>query len=618
VAGFHLGDAVVPHRGLADDILKRTGFAQRQAALTLLEHSAALTHKQARELLRTGQTSAVIFDNDDRDHRDEWLTAQYCVFTGIAHPLADEQLEAIADIEGNPVLLDIFDVLHPASEEAAERVLERVLRSADNHKQSSVLAAIRYSASPLSTRSRAIIGGLLKSTDANVRAQALGAAAASGDQDLLKMVVASGWDARPLRAGEQTFERWYGSSAILEAVKARLINLSEALDRMDLNHYGFAAQALGAPAARAISKRVEAALTTAIGFTHSADLPEMSTSTRDAASSGPPLVSLSDPPPSQDVGDQLDRLGETNEQFDARQDRMARSFEKFAKELTAADAGLILADLTLGGVKALVEADEEAGERWIEMMNAATDIQFRRLHHVAFQLAVTLAKDPGAQKLLARTASINPSINRVEGTGKVPAQSIALWRNAHKPELRDICKRRLVTCRDDDRIALEVFAAILSGHVEIVEVTIDGLLATGQPVDIFLALTLAGFCDDSAHASSVLARFENAQGYVGIAHKAAAEAYKRNLWARHWYEQMKSAKTPLEFWQASILLTKVVDVRYDIWAVDTGAETSTFRALLPTVEREITRRIEKWQSKRKDNLFGDKSPASFFVSDEAP
>jgi hypothetical protein len=616
VVRFHLDDAVVPHRALADDTQKRTGFAQRQAALTLLEHSAALTDRQARSVLRAGQTSAVKFDKDKRDDRDEWLTAQYCLFTGITHLPADEQLEAIADIEGDTVLLDIFVTLFPASEEATERILERVVQSAASHKQGSVLAAIRHSASPLSTRSRAIIGDLLKSANANVRGQALGAAAASGDQGLLKLVVASKWDARLLRDTERTFERWYGSSAILKATKAGLIDLDEALDRMDLNHYGFAAQVLGAPAAKDISKRVEVALTNAISYTHNAELPAMSTTTPDAASFAPPLISLDDPPPSQDVGNLLDRLGETNEQFYTRQDRMARSFDKFAKELSAADARLILNDLTLNGVKALVDADEETGRRWIDVLNAATDVQLRHLHHVAIQLAVTLAKEPGAKKLLTRIANINPSINRVVGTGKVPAQSIALWRNAHKPELRDICKRILITRRDDSKIALEVFAAIISGHVKIVEEVIDNLLAADQPVDICLALTLAGFCDKSTHASSVLAQFRNSQGYIGISYKAADEAYRRNHWARHWYQKMRSAKTPLEFWQASTLLTNVIDVRFDIWAVDTSTETGVFRAFLPTVDLEITRRIEKWQKKRKDHLFGDKSPAGYFLPDE--
>lgn len=616
VTRFHPDDAIIPHRGLADDLLKRTGFAQRQAALALPEHSAALTEQQARDILKAGQACKVKLDKDKRDDRDEWLTAQYCVYTAIAHLTADEQLEAIADIEGNTVLLSILDALLPASKGATEHVLERVLQSADSEKQSAVLAAIRYSGPDLSPRSLSIIGEMLNSSDAGVRAQALGAAAASGDNTLLKMVVTNGWDARPLRTGEHLFERWYGSSAILQAAKVELIPLDEALDRMDLHHYGFAAQALGPSAANEIVKRVETALVKAIGYTQSPHLPEMATSVPDAANSGPPMISLSDPPPSQDIADQLDRLGETNEKFQARQDRLARSFENFSKDLTAADARLVLSDLTLGGMKALVEADEGAGKRWIGMLSDATNTQLRHVHHVATQVAVSLPAEDTARKLLARLEAVSPSINRVEGVGKVPAHSSALWGNADDSCIKEICKRRLVTRRDDGKIALEVLAASLSGKSAIVEETIDSLLASGQPADTCLALTLSGFCDESAHASKVLARFENAQGYIGIAQKAASGAYQRNVWARKWYEQMRGAKTVLDFWQGSVLLNKIVDGRFDIWSKRVGPETDIFRAFLPTVSSEISRRAQKWQAKRKEHLFGDKSPADLFLPEE--
>ncbi|MCW2308945.1 hypothetical protein [Rhodobium gokarnense] len=617
VVRFHLDDAVVPHRGLADDFLKRTGFAKRQAALTLLEHSSALTQQQARDILKVGQETEAKLDKDNRDGRDEWLTAQYCIYAAIAHLTADEQLGAIAGINSNNVLLDILDALLPASKETTERVLERVLQSTDSNKQISALAAIGYSRPDLSPRSRAIIGEFLNSGDASVRTQALGAAAAGGDDTLLKLVVASGWDARPLRTGEQTFERWYGSSAILEAAKSGLIPLDEALDRMDLHHYGFAAQALGQAAAKEIAKRVEAALINAIGYTQGPDMPEMVTSTPDAASSSPPMISLSDPPPSQDIADRLDRLGETSEQFDARQDRLAQSFDRFTKDLTSADARLVLSDLTLGGMKALIEADEEAGKRWITILSSAKDAQLCHVHHVATQVAVSLPAGDNARKLLARLEAISPSINRVAGIAKVPAHSLALWGKADVPGIKEICKHRLITRRDDGQIALEVLAASLSGKSALVEETIDGLLASGQPADTCLALTLSGFCDESANASRVLARFEKAQGYIGIAHKAASGAYQRNLWARKWYEQMKGAKTALVFWRASVLFNKIVDGRFDIWSKDAGPETNVFRAFLPTVLRSIDRRAEKWQKKRKDYLFGDKSPADFFLPEVA-
>lgn len=173
-----------------------------------------------------------------------------------------------------------------------------------------------------------------------------------------------------------------------------------------------------------------------------------------------------------------------------------------------------------------------------------------------------------------------------------------------------------LTCRDDSKIALEVFAACLNGKAKVVEDTIDELLTTGQPADLCLALTLAGYSDQSGHAEGVLSRFDGAQGYIGIAQKAATKAYERNLWARTWYGQMISAKTPLEFWQASVLLAKIVDLRFDIWSETLGEGSNTHRAFLPTVLREIGSRIEKTQKKRKDHLFGDKSPSGHFLPNE--
>lgn len=613
VARFHLDDALITHRALADDFLTRVGFARRQGALLLLEHSAALTAEQALAILKAGQDSTVKI-REQKNLTDEWLTAQNSIFIAIGHLSGDEQLEEIANIEGDTLLLSILEALRPASTEVTERVLERLLASANTDQQSCVLAAIRYSKPPLSPRSLSIIGEFLRSTNEAVHAQALGAAAASGDRGLIELVVMDGWDARSLRGGKQVFERWYGSSAILEAAKIGLISLDEALDRMDLNHYGFAASALGRNAAKAIAARVDAALIKSIGYTQTANLPEMATSTPHEASPAPPLMSLNDPPGRKNAKEIFERSGETNEQFAARQDRMAEVFERFTNELTSADANLVLSDLTLGGIKALVGADEEAGKRWLEMLSSASDARLSDLHHVALQLAVALPTEGGSKTLLSRIANVRPRISRSHGFAKVPADSLALWRNADIDQLRDICERRLVNRRNDAEIALEVLAAILSGNAAIVENEIEKLLATAQPADTCLAITLAGFCDESRLASDVLTRFDGAHGYIGIAHRAAHDAYQRNLWARSWFKQMTAAKEPVEFWQASVLFTKIVDARFDIWAATFGPKTDTCQAFLPSVLSAIGGRIEKWQKTREDHLFGDKSPADFFLS----
>src|SRR5690606_25149116 len=106
----------------------------------------------------------------------------------------------------------------------------------------------------------------------------------------------------------------------------------------------------------------------------------------------------------------------------------------------------------------------------------------------------------------------------------------------------DICKRRLRTPRTDSDIAREVIAAHLCGKVEILQNYTDELLALGRPYETALALMIAGFCDESAHAESVLLRFDDTKGFIGAAHTAARDSYARNTWAKTWYAQMLNAQ----------------------------------------------------------------------------
>ena len=111
----------------------------------------------------------------------------------------------------------------------------------------------------------------------------------------------------------------------------------------------------------------------------------------------------------------------------------------------------------------------------------------------------------------------------------------------------------------------------------------------------------------------VLARFEDAQGFIGFAYRAAKKTYERNAWSKVWYERMLEAKDRKTFWQASVMLSKTVDARLDAWSPSLGSGGEVFEAFELTVKPEIERRIEKWQKERKKQLFGDPVPSSAFL-----
>lgn len=614
VARFHLADAIAAHRALASDVLGRSGHSRRRGVLELLEHSSLLTEPQAKAFLAAGQTSTAFYKADEPSVRDEWLTAQYSIWLAIPHLSPDEQLEAIGGIQGKTIILNVLEQPRAASEAKVEGVLEKVRHAGSEDSQSAVLGALIYSKPPMSGRALEIVGTLCRSPSAVVRSQALGVAAASGNRALLSEIADGDWNDSELAPENDTLESWHGSSAILQAAKLDLLSIEDALDRMHLSHYGFAAIELGAKGAAAVIPRVKAAIRKALGYLDEPSLLSVATTSPNLGDRRPPLVSLEDAPP-RDQKEQWGRIGETPAQFDERQKRIGLAYQNFANGLTAADADLILTDLGYEGVRALVDADPDEASAWLSMFDSANDIQLRHLHHVALQIGVALAAlgEAKAPDFIQRVAALKPTVNRVSGAAKLPAETLLFWGNAEVPSIKAICRQRLVSRHQDSDIALEVMAATLCGRQRLVEAVVDELLARGEPVDIGLALTISGFSDTSDHAAKVLANYETAQGFIGLAHRAAKSAYERNVWSKTWYQKMLDASDRGTFWQASVMLSKIVDARLDAWSSGLGRGGEIFGAFELTVKPELKRRIAKWQKGREKKLFGDDAPPSVFL-----
>ena len=618
VARFVPDDAIYAHRALANEVLGRDGYARRQGVLELVRHSAALTKDLALRFLSAGVSSTASY-KDGKDDRDEFLTAQFSMLIALPHLTADEQFDAIANMQGDTLLLQLLSCVRRATPEKVEQVLERVLQSGDEHAQTTVLAAIHYSKSLLTPRAAVIAKGFIRSPLKNLQHKALALAASSGDTSLLQEVVDSRWSAEKPSKRDSSFEDWHGSTAILKALQADLIEAGPALDRMNLSHYGFAAETLPAGQIGAIAARIEAALAKALDYEGDLELPDIETGVPKVSDPTPPLISLTERAPSEnDTASQMNRLSETDEQLDERQRRMGDAYERFAGELTAAEADLILSDLTFGGIKAIIGQDADRDQRWLRMLVATSDRKLRHLHHVALQVAIALGAsgNPLAPAFLTRVLALDPTIRRVTGAAKISVEAIICWSNTTNPAMVDICKRRLRTPRTDSDIAREVIAAHLCGKVSILQTYIDELLAMGRPYETALALMIAGFCDESVHAEAVLSRFDGAKGFIGAAYAAASDSYARNVWAKTWYAAMLNAQRPRDFWSASVLFIKIVDGRFEIWSEASGAPSTIFTAFMPAINREIGNRAAKVQKKREDKLFGEKAPASIMLSAE--
>lgn len=612
LARFEPDTAIDVTKKFAQNAVGRDGLARRQAVLALLPHSALLTEEIVAGLLAIAASGSGAPAGSNED-QDTWITAQYALFSALPHKSGTEQLALIASLAGRSLLLRMVQRFKPADAASVEAQLERVVQGGDVDAQARVMSFVYYSNSDLSARAKKLIETLLGSTDKLVRSLALAVAARLRDKDLLTSFAASGWNAAKLDRKEDYFELWYGSAALIAAAEIGIADPSDVVGRIASGFYADALR-LPKPAGRLASARIDAAFTKAVALDKVSGIPLVEQPIPVTGFREPPLRSIVDEPQSTDICDFFDRVNETREAFAARQKRAWDAVDQFAKEVTRAEAGIILDDFSWAEFEEIVAAEPTLASGWLARLTGLPDEQLRPMHFFALGLARASAKsDPvGAASLLRRLANVKPFIRRVEGTARVPAEAVASWANADLNEIKALCFERLDRAADDAELAIEVHAAFASGRSIQISEYIDLKIVADLPSGLARALMVAGFSDSNSHAFGTLQRFANDKGFLGAACKAAQFAYERNVWARDWYERMHMAKTAEEFWSNSILLEKIVDSRYALWAGDVTTAGLVFQQFFPTVEERIVSRIKSWGSKRKNKLFGQDVPEPVF------
>lgn len=601
-------------RRLATNTLTRKSISRRQAILAIHSFSPILEKSHVAGLIAEAANSDVNAGSSP-GAEDEWITAQFSLFTALPHLAGNEQLKALDRLKTTAIMLSILDILEPASPELAHEKLTEAVRSSDVDRQIRLIAAIYGSDTPMTEALAALISDLLESPNNLVRGEALAIAASTEHHVLLSKLASTNWDAGGLIGEGNSYERWFGSAALIAAADNGFLDPIEALERIALTHYGYAAQRLGAESANLIGDRLQLALDRALALADLTDVPEIEQRAAGSPSSRPPLVDLREEVAPADPGAVFSRLSESEVQFQNRQRRLHEAYERFSRELTSADARLIVTDLTFAGMKAVLNARSDLIPRWKSLLVQANRTKKRSLHLFATQFAGAIAESHPAQavEVIEAYEAVEPLIRHVTGLAKVPAEADMLWSLASMPDIQTKCLNRLANCTSDREISVEVIAALRNGHTEILAAYVDRLIGSNEPAQIARAITIAGFSDEADFASRVLAAFEDAEGFLGQAQAAAQAAYKRNIWSRYWYHEMANAANNTDFWRFGVLLSKVVDGRFDLWSNEVDPKCQLFQRFMPVLKDQISRRILKWNDKRKDKLYGGKAPHIIFL-----
>lgn len=616
LARFDPETAIEVHRSVIEKFSASATNSTKHRLLGLREETALVTGTARESLLNLARQKSRPY-RDDRDSRDDWVLAQYGLLMSFPHLNGDEQLEALLSLNSyGPPLLDLADVLKEATPLALERALDRCVQSDDPDFKMTILMVARYSGTGMNERSVVALRNLANDDKSSVRSIAIGVLVDLDDAEFIQSFANSQWDANALDARECHFERWDGARAIARAYRHGLLSEQSAVSRVSPEHYHLLALEADDADLTEIPNRLNASIAKMLEVDLPIVGPTITQSNGDQRKAfHTPLRSVEEPQKELSPEDFSKRLSETEEEFDARQERGRKAFESFEDTLSRNDARQIIDDTALATLRACAKSSPNLLEKWATAFLENSGRKVRHIYNFGLRVAEVLShKNPElAARLFHHLRGNRGFVNIVQGPAALGLESLSIWGAADHSVINKLREIRLDEAASDHEIAQEVLAAVSAGKSTFLNAYIEKKLNCEEPVKVARALMVCGFAQADEDRETIIAKYEGLPGIIGKAAEAAAYAYNRNLWALHWYELMRVAQSNEDFWRFSVLFLKIVDGRYQTWERSEEPCGEPMENFEPSIWREVERRIKKWEKKRSDKLFGEKAPASFFL-----
>ena len=607
VVRFEAQIAAEKHRELAQHVISRKGGARQYGLFELLDHNALLTKEIGFALLESRQGEG---DGEDGSSEGErWYIPQFCLLLVFPFLSALEQMEALLSLTPEDrILCRLMDAAKTPTKAIFDSHLEIACRGGDKHAQFLLLAFANATSAQISNDSIKRIAHLAKVGSERVQAEAFRIIARLGGTDrlteVIREVIRSDWRAAD---SNQAHAIWYGSDILAQAVVHGQIDHNDALDRIALRFYGRAVEIWNREkarkAVRSVALRVDAAIShvTRMEGDYTAPDIEMHVGYKDTS-----RTLFSFPDTTTDMHEALKRMSETDSERESRQKRNWDAFLAFRDRLTEQECHIILDHFGLDEFRTMTELNLDLADCWYELFMHLPKIRLPAVHNLVLMLAHALADryPVKAAELFRRIGSHPPLIRITLGDPRVPLDAMAVWSGPDEGDLDSLCFQRLDGAANDHVISQEVLAAHLNGREDLIHRYIGAKLEKKEPVEVAHALMVAGLSDHNPFNDSVLDRYKDADGFIGDSHDAARYAYDRNRWARHWFERMCEAHDGMEFWRFSILFTKVVDGRFDLWHSTYEVRSEPMLLFWPSMRDRLQNRFRKWEEKRKKKLFG--------------
>ena len=170
----------------------------------------------------------------------------------------------------------------------------------------------------------------------------------------------------------------------------------------------------------------------------------------------------------------------------------------------------------------------------------------------------------------------------------------------------DLAAERFENAQNDHQIASEVVLSNAAGASGLLRDYVRREGSCTEPSRQARSLMAAGFGLQIAEHDEILDNAASLSGLLAEVRRAAAFAYDRNDWAKHWYSQMARATEASDFYRYSLLFAKTVDARFLLWHRDIDREGDLLDLHSDYVWAKVQKRLNSWKRKREATLFGDK------------
>jgi hypothetical protein len=616
IARFKPEIAISLHRQFAANVLLRDGFPLRQGLLELRQHCALLTYDDAMTLIKKRIEIKTRDLTQILSVQDTWLVSQCCLLLAFPHISVGIQADSIfSDQDDENLMVEVMDLMDPLGEAEFEQQIVKACSENDERRQFLLLELAQYSSQSLSPQAFSKITSLLPSSSDRVRVQIFAVASQNSNEFLLQAIAKSGWNAANIKTNSD-YELWYGSLALLKAASLGLLPHEETLDRISPRLYGRAALILNTAVVRQLAGRIETSIKHAAMLNDALIGPNIEFEIDSALLDEPALLKVEEPlADANDPTEAFKRFSEDDLAFEKRRERTYEKFLAFKESLTMAKAHLILDHINLKEFEALVVADESWAGRCYALFMGLHQGKLRSIHNISLLLAQAFsARHPEkAKELFERVRHSKPHVRFTFEKARIGLDQMTAWASSRNTPLDELRFERLNYAGTDHDLGQEVLAALMNNQEDLLQAYINAKIQEGAPAEIARALMVAGFSDKSVFNDKVLYAYKDYSGLIGSAYKAAKYAYERNTWARHWFSMMQKTEVATDFWRYSILFTKIVDGRFEVWAQIVGTGQRPIKQFWQSVDRNLKHRFSEWEKKRKKKLFGQDAPSRIFL-----